>query len=110
MAVQRKIFLLFSLLFWKTIFPFENSSNFVYWDFLGRRLRIYNQIFKIQDGGSNIAVKNLKISPMFMKIGIQGFFESLITNLQSDFQNSRWQIQHGGQKLKISPIFMKIGI
>ena len=45
-----------------------------------------------------MAVKNLKISPMFMKIGIQGFFGSLITNLQSDFQNSRSRIQYGNLK------------
>ena len=47
-----------------------------------------------------MAVKNLKISTIFMKIGIQGFVGSLITNLQSDFQISRWRIQHGGQKFE----------
>ena len=47
-----------------------------------------------------MTVKNLKISPIFMKIGIQGFFGSLITNLQSNFQKSRWRVQHGGQKFE----------
>ena len=52
-----------------------------------------------------MAVKTLKISTIFMKIGIQGFFGSLITNLQTDFQISRWRIQHGGQKFENQSVF-----
>ena len=35
-------------------------------------------------------------------ICIYGFFESLITNLKTDFQNSKWRIQYGGQNLRKS--------
>jgi len=42
-----------------------------------------------------------------MKIGIQGLLGSLITNLNSDFENSKWQIQDGGQNLKYFWIFFK---
>jgi len=35
----------------------------------------------------------------FLKIGILGFSESLITNLNLDLENSKWRIQDSGQKL-----------
>ena len=45
-----------------------------------------------------MADAKVQIQPNFMKLGIQGFLVSLITNLLSDFQNSKWQMQYGGRK------------
>ena len=36
-----------------------------------------------------MADAKVQIQPNFMKLGIQGFLVSLITNLLSDFQNSK---------------------
>ena len=36
--------------------------------------------------------------PMIVKMCTRGFSRSLITNLISDFQNSRWRIQYGGHR------------
>ena len=45
-----------------------------------------------------MADAKVQIQPIFVKLGTKGFFVSLITNLLSDFPNSKWQIQYGGRK------------
>ena len=79
---------------------------FIYRDFPGCWRQICRQIFKLKNGSSNMAADNFEncfISkfkmaewnfdkvPIFMKIYIWGFSEMLITNLRSDFENSKWR-------------------
>ena len=40
---------------------------------------------------------SLRINQIYLKIGTQGFLESLITDLYSDLINSKWRIQYDGQ-------------
>ena len=47
-----------------------------------------------------MADQNVKIYLIGIKIIIQGFSRSLITNLHSVFQNSKWRIQNGEPKFK----------
>jgi len=44
-----------------------------------------------------MADKKVKNFLILMKLVIRGFSGLLVTNLVSDFQNSKWRIQYGGQ-------------
>ena len=68
--------------------------------FFGRWLRICYQFAQIQDGGSNMATKNIENFSISMKVSMQGFLGSLITNPLSVFTNPTWRIQYGGQTFK----------
>ena len=46
--------------------------------------------------------ENAKFNLTRMKLGIMGFFGSLISNQESNFENSKWPIQYGGLKLQNS--------
>ena len=74
----------------------EYSWKFLLLGFSGGWLRIWCQIFKIQDGGSNMADAKNEYPRILMNIFTKRFFWSLITNPTSYFQNTRWRIQHGG--------------
>jgi len=45
------------------------------------------------------------LQDFFLNMGIDGFSGSLITNLNSDVENSKWRIQEGDQNLKYFWIF-----
>ena len=92
------------------ILSVQYSSRDIHESFRGHWLRIYHQIFKIQDGGSNMADENPKSLGIRWKSVYWGFLRSVITNPSSDFQNSRWRIQYGGRKFEKSRNWMKIGI
>ena len=62
--------------------------------FWGLQLRINTQNSKIQYGGSNMTVENVKIYL------IGEFSKSLIANLCLTFRNSKWRIQSGELKYK----------
>ena len=62
--------------------------------FWGLQLRINTQNSKIQYGGSNMTVENVKIYL------IGEFSKSLIANLCLTFRNSKWRIQYGELKYK----------
>ena len=47
-----------------------------------------------------MAAKNFENCSISMKVSMQGFFGSLITNPLSVFTNTRWRIQYGGQKFQ----------
>jgi len=66
-----------------TFFHWKLLWKFVSEGFSGRWLRIWREIFKIQNGRSNITDRNLKISSIFIKINIRIFFEFLIMNFES---------------------------
>ena len=72
------------------------SWKFVYSGFLDRWFRIRCQIFKIQDGGSNMTKTNFEKFLIFMKICTWGFSGMLITNPMSNFENSKWRFQYSG--------------
>ena len=54
----------------------------------------------------------VQIQPIFVKLVTdEGFFVSLmITNLLSDFRNSKWQANMVDAKVYIQPILVKLGI
>ena len=41
-----------------------------------------------------------KKGKLMLNFGFKGFWGRMITNLKSDFQNSKWRIQHGGQNFQ----------
>ena len=46
-----------------------------------------------------MADQNAKCSFIQIELGTRGFLESLMTNLESKFRNSKWRIKYGGQIL-----------
>ena len=62
-------------------------------------LRIWSQNLKIQNGGSNMTSNYMILSENFKNFVLiclgtvtRGFLRSLITNLKSESQNSKWRI------------------
>ena len=47
-----------------------------------------------------MADQNVKIDLIEIEISTRGFSWSLITNLHSKFENSKWRIQYGRRKCK----------
>ena len=74
---------------WRTNFLKSTGLvlKIVYLGFEGCWLRIWNQISKIQNGGSNMADEILKINRIGTENCIYRFLRSLIRNIKSDFKN-----------------------
>ena len=72
----------------------ENQSMEVFWD-ADHESTIRFQKFQMVD--PIWRPKDLQNYSNFIKIGIYGFFGSLIMDLLLVFPNSRWRIQYGGQ-------------
>ena len=83
--------------FWKM---FRTRWDCPYPGFWGRWTEICYQIFKIQNGGSNMAVEISKNVRNSMKLPLPRFLRSLNRNLPSNFQNSKWWIQYGGRNFE----------
>ena len=62
------------------------------WGFLSRWWRILTHNFEIQNGGFSITDDSIKNYLDLFKTLYMGGFESLMTNLNSEFQNSKWRI------------------
>ena len=76
---------------------------FAYRVFLKRWVRIRGQNCKIQNGGSNMAVKILIFCKSNSILPV-GFFWALSPNLRSKLKNSKWRIQYGGQNFNFLQI------
>ena len=76
---------------------------FAYRVFLRRWVRIRGQNCKIQNGGSNMAVKILIFCKSNSILPV-GFFWALSPNLRSKLKNSKWRIQYGGQNFSFLQI------
>ena len=86
----------------------EFSRYFALGGFWGCWLEIWNYICKIQNVWSNMADAISKILSILLILYIWGFLGSLITNLKSYFQNSKWRIRYCGHEIENSMNFSDI--
>ena len=70
----------------------------------------HNFFEKLRFSQIMMAEENLRKYPILIKFAIWGFLIPLITNLPTNFRNSRWRIEYDGQKSKNHPIWMQIAI